>query len=121
MQTLFHTHTHTSTGLTHAQVAYYDSGFTGFSDGSTHLANAGTSLEVRFKFCSTNGGILLYATDTSGSLYFALGVNTMRQLYIESNNGGNLLQVMHREFYKKKFFIFIMICSYSNTNENIGL
>ena len=55
-------------------------------------------LELRFKFCSTTGGVLLYATDRTEQTFFAVGINAARQLHIESNIGNSALQVSSQVF-----------------------
>ena len=40
-----------------------------------------------------DGGILLHATSASGQQYFALGIDTSQQLYIEFNTGSGIIQV----------------------------
>ena len=50
-------------------------------------------LEFRFKFCSATGGLLLYMSDSTEQTYFAVGVNSARQLHIETNIGNRVGQV----------------------------
>ena len=82
--------------LTHGQslVAYYgETGYTGFGTASTYFDQTTMQLELRFKFCSTTGGLLLYMTDSTEQTYFAVGVTSDRQLHVETNLGNRVGQV----------------------------
>lgn len=75
-------------------VAYYhQSGYTGYPVSSNHLDGGETLLELRFKYCNMDGGLLLHATSTSGQQYFALGLDASQQLYIEFSTGSVVIQV----------------------------
>ena len=60
------------------------SGYAGFSNGSGSLIASGTSLQLRFRACSSDG-VLLYAEDRSMVEYFAVGLFG-GQLLVESRN-----------------------------------
>ena len=72
--------------------AYYGlSGYTGYSVASTQLDGAGESLSLTFRYCLSDG-ILLHAEDSSGALYFSLGVHNV-QILVEFDTGEGLREV----------------------------
>lgn len=65
-------------GSVHSQQAtnsaYYGlSGYSGYPNGSAQLVGANVSLSLSFRFCLRDG-ILLHTTDSTGALYFSVGV-----------------------------------------------
>lgn len=72
--------------------AYYGlSGFTAYSMGSSQLVGANESLAMSFRYCLSDG-ILLHATDSTGQLYFSLGVYNL-QILVQFDAGAGLREV----------------------------
>ena len=74
-----------STPAPSSSVYISSSGYAGFSDGSISLNGSGTSLQLRFRACSSDG-LLLYTEDSSRMEYFAVGLFA-GQLLVESRVG----------------------------------
>ena len=81
-----------STPASPSTVYISSSGYAGFSNGSAELLGSGTSLQLRYRACSSDG-VLLRAADSSGTEYFAVGL-FRGQLLVESQNAeGTTLDV----------------------------
>ena len=83
-----------SKGAQESSSAYYEEvGYTGYPVASSELTAAGASesLSLFFRYCAPDG-LLLYATDQSGSLYLALGISS-NHLLLEFDTGEGKQQV----------------------------
>jgi hypothetical protein len=84
-----------ATNAQESSSAYYEEvGYTGYPVASSELTAAGASesLSLFFRYCAPDG-LLLYATDQSGSLYLALGISS-NHLLLEFDTGERKQQVL---------------------------
>ena len=85
-----------TTGLAHSQqpstsALYGLSGYSGYSAGSTQLVGANESLSLSFRFCFGDG-ILLHTTDSTGQLYFLVGLYNS-YILVQFDTGQGLREV----------------------------
>ena len=84
---------------------YYGlSGYSGYPTGRTQLVNANVSLLLSFRFCLSDG-ILLHTTDSTGDLYFSVGVYSSCIL-VQFDTGEGLREV---KWEKKKHVVCMLV------------
>ena len=84
-----------STPVPLSSVYISSSGYAGFSNGSAYLLGSGTSLQLRFRACSSDG-LLLYAEDSAMMEYIAVGLFGGQVLVEARNADGTVSDVSYR-------------------------